>query len=68
MRPFFGFHTFRRSGATLAYNANIDMEHIKRHGTWSSEAVQAYIMDDSSNATQVAEAFRQLFTTPTSIQ
>ena len=32
------FHTFRRSGATLAFNQNIDLQRIKDHGTWSSGA------------------------------
>ena len=61
----FCFHTFRRSGATLAFNSHVQVDHIKRHGTWSSEAVYAYILDDTTNATQVADAFLRLFTTPT---
>ena len=33
------FHSFRRSGATWAFNSNIPMHHIQSHGTWTSEAV-----------------------------
>ena len=29
-----GFHTFRRSGATLAYDNNIQLQHIMAHGLW----------------------------------
>ena len=39
----YGFHTFRRSGASLAFSLNIPVEHIKAHGTWSSDAVWSYL-------------------------
>ena len=32
------FHTFGRSGVTLAFNNGVDISHIKRHGTWLSDA------------------------------
>ena len=35
------FHTFRRSGVTLAFNIGADINHIKRHGMWLSDAVHA---------------------------
>ena len=43
----FTFHTFRRSGATLAFNNNVPIQQIKRQGTWSSDAVHAYIVPRS---------------------
>ena len=43
---FFTFHSFRRSGATFAYNAHVPIQQIKRHGTWSSECVWRYIQSD----------------------
>ena len=43
---FFSFHSFRRSGATFAYNAHVPIQQIKRHGTWSSECVWRYIQSD----------------------
>ena len=39
----YGFHTFRRSGASLALSLNIPVEHIKAHGTWKSDAVWSYL-------------------------
>ena len=30
---------FRRSGASLAFNSNVDLDKIKQHGSWKSEAV-----------------------------
>ena len=38
----FGFHSFRRSGATLANDSNISLSSIKMHGVWSSDAVWSY--------------------------
>ena len=54
----FSFHTFRRSGATLAYNLDVSLESIRRHGTWKSDAVNTYIVDDPHKATGVARAFQ----------
>ena len=42
-----GFHTFRRSGATLAYNNNIQLQHIMAHGLWRSAAVWTYLQNAS---------------------
>ena len=55
------FHTFHRSGATLAYNLDIDMEKIKRHGTWRSDAVNAYIISDPNVASGVSARFKNFF-------
>ena len=38
----FGFHTFRRSGASLAFSLNVPVQNIKAHGIWSSDAVYSY--------------------------
>ena len=35
----FGFHAFRHSGASLAFDLQIPLENIKSHGSWKSEAV-----------------------------
>ena len=40
---FYSFHTFRRSGAALAYTLDVPLDNIKNHGTWSSDAVWTYI-------------------------
>ena len=42
-----GFHTFRRSGATLAYDNNVQLQHIMAHGLWRSSAVWTYLQNAS---------------------
>ena len=54
-------HTFRRSGATLAHNLDISIENIKRHGTWQSDAVNSYIIDDPQRASAVAASLARFF-------
>ena len=54
------FHSFRRSGATLAYNADISLEQIKRHGTWKSNSVNTYIVADPAVAAGVASLLQRL--------
>ena len=57
------FHTFRRSGATLAYNSNVSIQHIQRQGTWSSDAVNAYIIEDPLHSSSVTTTFQSLLAT-----
>ena len=38
----FTFHSFRRSGATFAFNNNVALQNIQRHGTWTSDCVWRY--------------------------
>ena len=47
-----GFHTFRRSGATLAFDNNIPLQNIMAHGLWRSPAVWTYLQ----NATQASSS------------
>ena len=56
----FGFHSFRRSGATLAYDSNISLTAIKMHGVWNSDAVWSYTSDNPSQSLQVPLAFQNL--------
>ena len=56
----FGYHTFRRSGATLAFDSNISLQNIKLHGAWQSEAVWSYISENTSQALQISLVFQQL--------
>ena len=44
----FTFHSFRRSGATFAFNAQVPIQNIKRHGTWTSDCIWRYIQADQS--------------------
>ena len=53
------FHTFRHSGATLAFNNNIALQNIQKHGTWSSDCVWRYITDTVDAGEQVAATFKQ---------
>ena len=53
---FFTYHSFRRSGATFAYNAHVPIQQIKRHGTWSSECVWRYIQSDHVSGEALAFA------------
>ena len=42
-----GFHTFRHSGATLANDNNVQLQHIMAHGLWRSSAVWTYLQNAS---------------------
>ena len=48
-----GFHTFRRSAATIVFDANASLMAIKMHGLWNSDAIFSYISDNTSQALQV---------------
>ena len=52
-----GFHTFRRSGATLAFDNNIPLQNIMAHGLWRSPAVWTYLQ----NATQASSTIPSTF-------
>ena len=54
------FHTLRRSGATLAFNAKVPVQDIQSHGTWTSECVWYYITQDHNASDTVALTFQQL--------
>ena len=56
----FCFHTFRRSGATCAYNAHVPVQTIKSHGSWASHCVWTYIQQDFSRSAQIAASFKNL--------
>lgn len=55
----FGFHTFRRSGASLAFQNHVPLQDIQSHGTWLSQAVWSYIQPALST-TNVPTTFRHL--------
>ena len=57
------FHTFRRSGATLAFNSNVNINSIKRHGTWNSDTEHQYIISDPNKASEVANMFQNIIKT-----
>ena len=55
------FHSLRHSGASLAFNLNVPMQDIQSHGTWTSEAVWAYITQDHNAAETVAQLFTPFY-------
>ena len=40
------FHTFRRSGASLAFHSDVSLQAIQHQGTWTSDAVWNYIISN----------------------
>ena len=55
----YGFHMFRRSGATLAYNLQVPLPNIKQHGQWKSEAIYTYLKSTTAADAVVPLAFQQ---------
>ena len=51
------FHTFRRSGATFAFEHNVQLQNIMDHGTWRSSAVWSYIQQSSLSSLVVPLTF-----------
>ena len=60
--PGYTFHTFRRSGATFAFNNNVSLQNIQKHGTWTSDCVWRYVTDTVNAGEQVADMFKQKLT------
>ena len=58
---FITFHGFRRSGASLAFNHNVPLQDIQRHGTWTSDCVWRYVTDSVNCGSNVAATFATLF-------
>ena len=57
---FFTFHAFRRSGASLAFSANVPLQDIKVQGTWTSDCVWRYIQEDKTKNSLVASTFQDM--------
>ena len=57
---FFTFHSFRRSGATFAYNADIPIQDIKHQGSWASDCVWTYIQAHHSKGDAIARSFAKI--------
>ena len=57
---FFTFHAFWRSGASLAFNANVPLQEIKVQGTWTLDCVWRYIYNDPTHSSKVAIAFPKM--------
>ena len=55
----FTFHSFRRSGATFAFNSHVPIRSIQGHGTWTSDCVWRYIQADQSSGEHLASALAE---------
>lgn len=42
----YSLHSFRRGGATTAYNAGVNFAKVKDHGTWLSDSFWRYVATD----------------------
>ena len=55
-----GFHTFRCSAATIAFDAKVPLQTLQLHGLWRSDAIWSYISRDTSLSLQVPLTFQSL--------
>ena len=53
-----GFHSLRRSGACWAFDNNMELDHIKVHGGWKSDAIWRYLIRTPAAAGTVARTFQ----------
>ena len=54
----FTFHTFRRSGASWAFEHGVPIDIIKQQCTWSSDCVWRYIQKSTSSISPLNQAFQ----------
>ena len=52
-----GFHTFRRSGATFAFDHNVSLQNIMAHGLWRSSAIWSYLQNASLAPSTIPNTF-----------
>ena len=55
-----GFHTFRRSGATLAFDNNVKLQDIMAHGLWRSSAIWTYLENASQAPSIIPTTFSKI--------
>ena len=58
LSPSLTFHAFRRAGASWAFNHEVPLEHIMKHGTWKSDAIWTYLSSSASTSSPVSTAFQ----------
>ena len=54
---FHSFHTFRRSGATFAFDHSVPLQNIMSHALWKSSAVWTYLQNASVAPSFVPSTF-----------
>lgn len=57
---YFTFHTFRRSGASLAFNSDIPISLIRSHGGWKSDVVWKYLIPDARSSKTIVSKFQSI--------
>ena len=55
-----GFHTFRRTGATLAFDDNVSLQNIMAHGLWRSSSVWSYLQNASVAPSIIPSTFASI--------
>ena len=55
-----GFHTFRRFGATLAFDNNVPLQNIMAHGLWKSSSVWTYLQNASIAPSVIPSTFSSI--------
>ena len=55
-----GFHAFRRSGATLAFDNNVQIQNIMAHGLWRSSAIWTYLENASQAPSIIPTTFAKV--------
>ena len=53
-------HSLRRGGASYSYRKGVPLDAIKLHGTWTSDAVNSYLMSTPPFHSPVVLAFKKL--------
>ena len=51
------FHSFRRSGATLAFDHSVPLQNIMAHGLWRSPAVWTYLQNSTQASSLIPSTF-----------
>ena len=60
-QPYYNtYHCFRRSGASLAFNENVNFESIKAQGGWQSDAIWSYLFNHSQDISVIPKMFQEL--------
>ena len=55
----YSFHTFRRLGASWAFDNNVALDYIETHGGWGSDAIWRYLIKKPRTAGTVARTFQE---------
>ena len=58
-----GFHSFRHSGATFAFDNNIPLQNIMAHGLWRSSSVWTYLQNASQAPSIIPSTFSSVIPT-----